>query len=141
MIVSTIVEDYPKLKTIYMVQDNWPVHFHPDLLIHLQPQHFQFPVYVPDNWSDEPSPKARRDAEKRKAKDVTKLPIKILQLPTYASWANPIEKLWRWARQSIIHLHRLSDEWSELKQRVCDFILSFRRGSNQLLRYVGLLPD
>jgi len=120
------------------------VHFHPDLLIHLQPQHFQFPVYVPDNWSDEPSSKAKRIAEKRKAKGNTryeKLPIEILQLPTYASWANPIEKLWRWVRQSVINLHRLGDDWSELKQRVCDFILSFRRGSNELLQYVGLLPD
>ena len=144
MIVDTIVEDYPKLKTIYMVQDNWPVHFHPDLLIHLQPQHFQFPIHVPGNWPDEPSPKAKRDAEKRKAKrgaKHAKLPIKILQLPTYASWANPIEKLWRWVRQSVLHLHRLSNEWSELKQRIRDFILSFRKGSNELLRYVGLLPD
>jgi len=139
-----VVEDYPKLDTIYMVQDNWPVHFHPDLLLHLQPQHFQFPIHVPGNWPDEPSPKAKRDAEKRKAKRGSrheKLPIKILQLPTYASWANPIEKLWRWVRQSILHLHRLSDEWDELKQRIRDFILSFRKGSNELLRYVGLLPD
>ena len=139
-----VVEDYPQLDTIYMVQDNWPVHFHPDLLLHLQPQHFQFPVHVPGNWPDEPSPKAKRDAEKRKAKSGfrhEKLPIKILQLPTYASWANPIEKLWRWVRQSVIHLHRLSDKWDRLKQRIRDFILSFRKGSNELLRYVGLLPD
>ena len=130
------VAEYPRISTIYMVQDNWPVHFHPDLLIHLQPQHFEFPIHTPKNWPDEPSPRAKRNAEKRKAK----LPIKILQLPTYASWANPIEKLWRWVRQTVIHLHRLSDEWSELKQRVCDFILSFRQGSNELLRYVGLSP-
>jgi transposase len=139
-----MVEDCPKLKTIYMVQDNWPVHFHPDLLIHLQPQHFQFPVHVPGNWPDEPSPKAKRIAEKRKAKRGAKhekLPIKILQLPTYASWANPIEKLWRWVRQSVLHLHRLSDDWDELKQHIRDFILAFRKGSNELLRYVGLLPD
>ncbi len=139
-----VMEDYPQLDTIYMVEDNWPVHFHPDLLIHLQPQHFQFPIYAPGNWPDEPSPKAKRAAEKRKAMGDSKhekLPIKILQLPTYASWANPIEKLWRWVRQSIIHLHRLSDKWDELKQRIRDFILSFRKGSNELLRYVGLLPD
>lgn len=138
---DAIAADYPQADTIYMVQDNWPVHYHPDLLIHLQSQGFQFPYNVPSNWPDEPSPKAKRDAEKRRAQGVTKLPIKILQLPTYASWANPIEKLWRWVRQTVLHLHRLSDKWSELKQRVCDFILSFRRGSNQLLRYVGLLPD
>ena len=138
-----VVDDYPQLDTIYMVQDNWPVHFHPDLLLHLQPQHFQFPIHVPGHWSSEPSPKAKRDAEKRKAKSGfrhEKLPIKILQLPTYASWANPIEKLWRWVRQSVIHLHRLSDKWDRLKQRIRDFILSFRKGSNELLRYVGLLP-
>jgi hypothetical protein len=126
-----------------MVQDNWPVHYHPDLLIHLQPQHFEFPTHMPKNWPDEPSPKAIRKAEKRMTilgDEYTKLPIKILQLPTYASWANPIEKLWRWVRQTVIHLHGLSDDWDTLKQRVCDFILSFRRGSNELLRYVGLLP-
>jgi len=133
---DAIAADYPNANTIFMVQDNWPVHHHPDLLVHLQAQHFEFPIHKPKNWPDEPSPRAKRNAEKRKAK----LPIKILQLPTYASWANPIEKLWRWVRQTVIHLHRLSDDWSELKQRVCDFILSFRRGSNELLRYVGLLP-
>jgi hypothetical protein len=135
--------DYPKADTLFMVQDNWPVHYHPDLLIHLQPQHFEFPTHMPKNWPDEPSPKAIRKAEKRMTilgDEYTKLPIKILQLPTYASWANPIEKLWRWVRQTVIHLHGLSDDWDTLKQRVCDFILSFRRGSNELLRYVGLLP-
>ena len=127
-----VVEDYPKLDTIFMVQDNWPLHFHPDVLAHLQPQHFQFPVYICKEWADKkPSSKARH----------ANLPIKILQMPTYASWANPIEKLWRLVRQSIIHLHRLSDEWTTLKQRIRDLILSFRKGSNELLRYVGLLPD
>ena len=136
-----VTQDYPQLDTIYMVQDNSPVHFHPDLLIHLQTQDFQFPTHVPVNWPDEPSPKAMRVAEKRKAMGKhEKLPIKILQLPTYAPWANPIEKLWRWVRQSILHLHRLSDDWSRLKLRIRDFILSFRKGSNELLRYVGLLP-
>jgi hypothetical protein len=131
-----VVKDYPRIETIYMVEDNWPVHYHPDLLIHLQPQHFPFPIYLPGNWPNEPSPKARREAQKRSEK----LPIRIVQLPTYASWANPIEKLWRWVRQSILHLHRLSDEWQTLKQRVMDFIQSFAKGSDELLRYVGLSP-
>jgi hypothetical protein len=126
-----IVNDYPELETIYMVQDNWSVHFHPDVLAHLQPQHLEFPVHVPDHWPKKPTSKARH----------ANLPIKILQLPTYASWANPIEKLWRWVRQTVIHLHRLSDDWSILKQRVQEFMLAFRHGSNELLRYVGLLPD
>ena len=119
-----------------MVEDNWPVLYHPDLLIHLQPQHFPFPIYLPGNWPNEPSPKAKREVHKRSEK----LPISIVQLPTYASWANPIEKLWRWVRQSILHLHRLSDDWQTLKQRVMDFIQSFAKGSDELLRYVGLSP-
>jgi hypothetical protein len=131
-----VVKDYPRIETIYIVEDNWPVHYHADLLIHLQPQHFPFPIYLPASWSNEPSLKAKREARKRGEK----LPIRILQLPTYASWANPIEKLWRWVRQSILHLHRLSDDWQTLKQRVMDFIQSFRKGSNELLRYVGLSP-
>lgn len=135
------VADYPHIQTIFMVQDNWPVHYHPDLLIHLQPQHFPFPVHVPGNWPKEPSNRAKRKGIKRKAQLGDKLlPIQILQLPTYASWANPIEKLWRWVRQSVIHLHRLSDDWQTLKEQVMDFILSFRKGSHELLRYVGLSP-
>jgi transposase len=126
-----VVADYTNLDTIYLVQDNWSVHFHPNVLAHLQPQYFQFPVHVPSHWPKKPTAKARH----------ANLPIKILQLPTYASWANPIEKLWRWVRQTVIHLHRLSDDWSILKQRVHEFMLSFRHGSNELLRYVGLLPD
>ena len=140
--------DYPKADTLFMVQDNWPVHYHPDLLIHLQPQHFEFPIHKPKNWPDGPSPRAIRNAERKadKRKAIlgdkrARLPIKILQLPTYASWANPIEKLWRWVRQTVIHLHRLSDDWSILKQRVQNFMLPLREGSNELLRYVGLLPD
>jgi len=134
-----VVKDYPHIETIYIVEDNWPVHYHPDLLIHLQPQHFPFSIHLPGNWPKEPSLKAKREAQKRSEKQ-EKLPIRILQLPTYASWANPIEKLWRWVRQSILHLHRLSDDWQTLKQRVMDFIQSFKKGSNELLRYVGLSP-
>lgn len=128
---DAIVADYPRAITIYMVQDNWPIHFHPDVLAYLQPQDFEFPVRVSSRWSDKPSPKAK----------IGNLPIKIVQMPTYASWANPIEKLWKWVRQTVIHLHRLSDDWSTLKQRIWDFILPFKRGSDELLRYVGLLPD
>jgi transposase len=122
--------DYPEPETIYVVVDNWPVHFHPDVLAPLQPQNFPFPPTVPAHWPTEPSQKAKVDA----------LPIQLLCLPTYASWLNPIEKLWRWLKQDILHLHRLSDAWSELKQRVDQFLTNFSHGSTELLRYVGLLP-
>ncbi len=123
-------DTYPDAATIYTVVDNWPVHFHPDVLAPLQDQNFPFPPRAPDNWPPEPSPKAKLDD----------LPIQLLCLPTYASWLNPIEKLWRWLKQDILHLHRQSDAWVELKQRVDRFLANFSHGSTELLRYVGLLP-
>jgi hypothetical protein len=62
----------------------------------------------------------------------------LVLLPTYAPWTNPIEKLWRWLRQDVIHLHRYADRWDELKQLVGTFRDRFRDGSQDLLRYVGL---
>lgn len=121
---------YPDAERIYIVVDNWPVHFHPDVLAPLQPQNFPFPPTLPAHWSTEPSPKAQPDD----------LPIQLLSLPTYASWLNPIEKLWRWLKQAVLHLHRYSDDWQALKRRVEQFLANFSYGSSELLRYVGLLP-
>lgn len=122
---------YPDAKVIYIVVDNWPVHFHPDVLAPLQSQDFPFPPKLPQTWPTSPSAKAVHDD----------LPIQLLSLPTYASWLNPIEKLWRWLKQDILHLHRLSSDWQALKQLVADFLDRFNSGSLDLLRYVGLLPN
>jgi transposase len=121
---------YPEAETIYAVIDNWPVHFHPDALAPLQPQHFSWEPRVPDNWPTEPT----------KAVD-DNLPIQLLCLPTYASWLNPIEKLWRWLKQDVLHLHRYSDDWPALRGQVAAFLDQFEDGSDALLRYVGLLPN
>ena len=121
--------DYPDVEIIYLVVDNWPVHFHPDVLAPLQPQNFPFPRALPPNWPTEPSRKAKID----------NLPIQMLTLPTYASWLNPIEKLWRWLKQEVLHLHRFSDAWDELKEHVDQFLATFSGGSDDLLHYVGLL--
>ena len=128
---DTLRAAYPEAKQIYVAQDNWPVHFHPDVLAHLQPQRLPWQVKVPWNWPTEPSPKAVK----------ANLPIQILCLPSYASWLNPIEKLWRWLKQAVLHLHRLSEEWDALKQQVADFLNQFQNGSQDLLHYVGLLPS
>lgn len=64
-----------------------------------------------------------------------------LFLPTYASWLNPIEKLWRWLRQALIHLHPWAVYLDTLRQKVREFLDQFRSGSLELLRYVGLLSD
>lgn len=121
---------YPTAETIFITLDNWPVHFHPDVLAPLQRQQHPEPFHRLRHWPTTPSAKAKHD----------ELPIQLLCLPTYASWCNPIEKLWRWLRQDVLHLHRLSHDWQALKQAVTDFLDRFRSGSQPLLRYVGLLP-
>jgi transposase len=62
-----------------------------------------------------------------------------LFLPTYASWLNPIEKLWRWLKQDILHLHALATDLETLRSHVRSFLDAFASPSDPLLRYVGLL--
>jgi transposase len=97
---------YPEADRIYLVQDNWPIHFWPEV------EHA-----------------------------ASQAGIKMVRLPTYAPWLNPIEKLWRKLKQEVLHLHRWRDDWSALQQRVLNFLESFSAGSAELLYYVGLLPN
>jgi transposase len=124
---------YAGTQRIYAVQDNWPVHFHPDVLVALQKQESPWKVYRPPDWPDKPSAAA-------KAKyGSLELPIQLVPLPTYASWTNPIEKLWRKLRQELLHLHRMADSLDDLRGEVDRFLDKFAEGSLELLRYVGLL--
>ena len=68
------------------------------------------------------------------------LNIQILYTPTYAPWTNPIEKLWDLLKDEVLRLHRLSDQWSELRSRVDSFLWKLRSPSPSLLRLVGLGP-
>lgn len=97
---------YPQARTIYLVQDNWPVHKLPTVMTVAHAQR-----------------------------------LTPLFLPTYASWLNPIEKLWRWLKQDVLHLHALADRLDELREQVCNFLNQFVGGSSALLRYVGILPN
>lgn len=97
---------YPAAQTIHLIQDNWPIHFYPQV--------------------------ERAAAEAK---------VEMVRLPTYAPWLNPVEKLWRKLRQEVLHLHRLSDDWQTLQERVRTFFETFADGSQALLRYVGLLPN
>lgn len=129
-----VCDVYPGVQRIWVVQDNWPVHFHPDVLVALEPQECPFPFPRPGNWPDQPSPAAcKRWGDWH-------LPVQLVVLPTYASWCNPIEKLWRMLKQNILHLHRQADDLQGLRQRVMAFLQQFALGSLSLLRYVGLLP-
>jgi hypothetical protein len=122
-----LVDAYPG-RRIYLVLDNWPVHFHPDVLAALEPQASPFPFPRPPSWPAEPSPGTKRLG----------LPIQLVPLPTYASWLNPIEKLWRLLKQDVLHLHRLADHLDRLRDRVLAFLHRFDDASPDLLRYVGL---
>jgi len=128
---QTVCDTYRGQGTIYMVQDNWPIHFHPDVLAALEPQWLPWPSHVPGHWRETP----RRTAQH------LNLPIQLIALPAYAPWTNPIEKLWRWLRQDVLHLHRYADLWDDLKRRVGAFLDGFRQGSAELLRYVGLTAN
>lgn len=45
----------PDAERIYVIQDSWPVHTHPDLLVALEPQEPRWPWYRPPSWPTEPS--------------------------------------------------------------------------------------
>ena len=66
--------------------------------------------------------------------------LELLFLPTYAPWTNPIEKLWRWLYQEVLHLHSWADDWLGLQTVVSNGLSQFAPGSLDLLRYVGLYP-
>lgn len=131
---QTLCQTYGAAERLYLIQDNWPVHFHPDLLVALEPQLFlpQWLRRLPPNWPTEPSPSALRKW------GGLHLPIQLVPLPTYASWCNPIEKLWRKLRQDHLHLHPCADDLPTLRQRVLTFLDQFAHGSEILLRSVGL---
>jgi hypothetical protein len=123
---------YPDAEQIDIVQDNWPVHFHPDVLVALEPQVQPWPLYRPRHWSEDPSPEAvRRWGELH-------LPIQLIPLPTYASWTNPIEQLWRKGKQEVLPLHRWATQLPVLREAFLRFLAQYAGGSQDLLRYVGL---
>ncbi len=90
-------------------------------------------IFVQDNW---PTHKVSEVLAALEQHHLTPL-----FLPTYASWLNPIEKLWRRLKQDVLHLHRLADDLDTLRRQVQDFLDRFTGGSDPLLRYAGLLPD
>lgn len=94
---------YPQAERIVIVLDNWPVHFHDDLL-----------------------------------NGLLDTKITLVPLPTYAPWTNPVEKVWRLLYQQVLHLHRLTDHFDDLKALVADFLAQFLKPSPSLLSYVGL---
>lgn len=89
-------------------------------------------VYVvQDNWPVHKLPEVLQSLQDNQ--------LTPLFLPTYASWLNPIEKLWHWLKQDILHLHPLAQDLETLRSLVRSFLDAFASTSDSLLRYVGLL--
>ena len=84
-----------------------------------------------DNWQNHRLPAV--------LKVLNKLPrVEFLFLPTYSPWLNPIEKVWRWLYQTVIHVHRWSDNFLGFRDRIMAALAEHEHGSITLLRYVGL---
>lgn len=67
------------------------------------------------------------------------LNIIALWQPLYMPQSNPIERLWGHLSDKILRIHRLSDRWSELKERVIEWLNQFCQPSQQVLQMTGLL--
>jgi DDE superfamily endonuclease len=128
---ETLKVAYPEAEVIYLVEDNWSVHFHPTILKAFPKQETRFELKVSSSWKD-----VKGDEWKKE-----KLPIQIVPLPTYASWCNPIEKLWKRLKQEILHLHRQADNWEKLKEQIKEFLNQFHQESAELLQYIGLTEN
>lgn len=136
--VSALVEFFKQLsqkhqgKTIYIVLDNWTVHWHPDVRAALEPQHYPFTMDLPKSWQHLKARKKYRNLN---------LPIQLVYLPTYASWLNPIEKVWKWLKQDVIHLHRMTDDFIALKTRVLEWFTKPTHSAEQILKFIGLKAE
>jgi transposase len=106
LMLRKIRQAYGPQLSIYIVWDNWPVHWNVEVLA-----------------------------------TAFECNIQLLWLPTYAPWLNPIEKMWRWLKQTVVHNHTLTEQFDKLKEQARTFLNRFGEGSSDLLRYVGLSPS
>jgi len=67
--------------------------------------------------------------------------ITPLFMPTYASWLNPIEKLWKWLKQHVLRMHHWAAQINQLRLAVTHFLDRFAQPSDAILRYTGLMSD
>jgi len=93
-----ICKRYPEAERIDLIADNWPQHYHPELLAHMEEQETAFVLKVPFNWKTEQIEERAQRSEQKRA-------IICCQsncaAATYAPWTNPTEKLWRKLRRII----------------------------------------
>jgi putative transposase len=84
-----------------------------------------------DNWPNHNHPKVQ-------AALASQPRVRVLPLPTYSPWLNPIEKVWRRTRQRVTHAHPWSDDFREYREQVRAEFQNLAQGSEEVLRYTGL---
>lgn len=65
-------------------------------------------------------------------------PVRLLRLPTYAPWTNPVEKVWRKLKQELLHQHDYRDDWAGLQAAVGGWLAGAAADPGALRRYTGL---
>jgi hypothetical protein len=127
--LKEVAQRYAGLEVVYLVVDNWPVHFHPDVIEALRPQQCPYPYPLPAAWRDiKPSGKYAS----------LQLNIELVPLPTYASWLNPVEKVWKWLKRELLHNHAFAGNFNELKELVGRFLIKVKDLGHIMLSAVGL---
>ena len=124
---------YPQAPCLYVVLDNGPIHVHPTVIEALQPQHYPFAYVRPPSWKHAQPSGVYKDLQ---------LPIQLVFLPTYSSWLNPIERVWKQAKQQVHHLHGCVGRPQQLGQQLQAFFAQYEQPSEWLRRASGLTkPD
>lgn len=85
---------------------------------------------VMDNWPVHSHPRAWEAI----AADAR---IHVLWLPTYAPWLNPAEKVWKWLRQQLTHMHAFADCFTDLRSKLERTLREAAQNPQAILRYTG----
>jgi len=67
--------------------------------------------------------------------------LRLLRLPTYVPWTNPIEKVWLKLCREVLDHHPFGQDWEALKAAVMLWLDEHRQSSEEMLRFVGLLSS
>jgi len=67
--------------------------------------------------------------------------LQVLFLPTYAPRLNPIEKLWRWLKQTLCHAHPFCDDFNEYKAQLSTCLAEAAAQPAYMRYYCGLSPS
>ena len=64
--------------------------------------------------------------------------LQVLWLPTYSPWLNPIEKLWRWVKQTLCHAHPFCDDFDQYKRQLTATLAEAAENCSYIKHYCGL---